>query len=150
MNLTLARGIYDTDGTLGTILANGQIFYTIEQPWDNNEADHSCVPAGTYELIPYNSPTHGPTWQLHNPELNVYGEGVVPTGGRDYIEIHADNVASTLEGCIGLGTSTGTLPDPTTGQEVSAVLNSRVAVASFVKLLGPMSTGHTLTITGDF
>jgi hypothetical protein len=147
MIVTLQR-IYWADCTTGSVEAGPQSYFSIEQPWRDNLADESCVPSGSYELIPYNSPTHGYTWQLHNPDLNIYGMGAVPTGGRDYCEIHAANVASQLEGCIALGTQTGTMPDPISGQTVKAVLNSRIALDMFVQLLGPMSTGHILNIIG--
>lgn len=148
MIITLTR-TYLPDCTTGSVEAANRSFYSIEQPWRDNLADESCVPSGSYELIPYNSPTHGYTWQLHNPDLNIYGMGAVPTGGRDYCEIHAANVASQLEGCIALGTQAGTMPDPINGQTVKAVLNSRIALDMFVQLLGPMSTGHILNITGQ-
>jgi Family of unknown function (DUF5675) len=124
-------------------------FYSIELPWRNNDKGASCVPAGTYDLIPYNSPKHGPTWCLHNPLLNVYGTEPVPAGGRDHCEIHSANFARQLLGCIALGEDEQPMLDPSTGSVVAAVEGSRDAIARLLTILGPMSQGHTLTITRE-
>lgn len=138
---------------LGDLAATGELtvwahlFYSIEQPWRNNLQGHSCVPAGTYEMIPYNSPKHGPTWQLHNPALNIYGKGAVPHGGRSFCEIHSANWAEQLEGCIALGLDHKPMLDPLTEKIEPAVEGSRDAIAHLLTILGPLSSGHTLTIT---
>lgn len=121
-------------------------YCSIEQPWNDNARGHSCVPVGTYELIPYMSSKHGATWQLHAPHCNVYGCGPVPAGGRSLVEIHSANWAAQLEGCIALGTDAHPMLDPVTDIVEPAVVNSRCAVSELTGLLGPMSTGHYLEI----
>jgi hypothetical protein len=134
------------NATTGRMLVGAQSFFTIELPWDDNKPDVSCVPAGLYELIPYDSPTHGPTWRLDNPALNVYGTAFVPAGGRSEIELHSGNWARQLLGCIALGLEAAPMLDPQTGAVEPAVENSRDAVAELIAVLGALSTGHTLSI----
>jgi hypothetical protein len=135
--------------TVGTMATDEQEYFTLELSWDNNAPDKSCVPAGIYDLIPYDSPTHGATWRLHNPSLNVYGTGLVPEGGRSEVEIHSANWCRQLLGCIALGLEGQPMLDPMTGCVEPAVENSRDAVAMLIAELGAMSYGHSLTIVRD-
>lgn len=121
--------------------------YTLELPYVDNLIDRSCVPLGTYELIPYDSPKHGPTWCLHNPALNIYSGPVIPEGGRAYCEIHSANWADQLLGCIAVGLDQQPMLDPMSGTVEPAVENSRNALTELVAVLGAMSHGHTLSIT---
>lgn len=136
----------NSTATRGVLNVQGRTFYTVEQPWNDNNEDKSCVPAGTYQLIPYLSPKHGSTWCLHNPGLNIYGMGDIPLGGRSYVEIHSANWAEQLEGCIALGMTGHPTLDPLTGIVEPAVEESRDAIAAFTQILGPMTSGHTLNI----
>lgn len=145
MILTL-HSVCGPDATIGTLNTDHQSFYTIELPWRENLANLSCVPGGTYELLPYDSPSHGPTWCLHNPALNVYGNWPCPEGGRSSIEIHAANWATQLLGCIALGIEDQPLLDPGTGEVEPAVENSRDAVAELIAILGALSVGHSIVI----
>lgn len=142
MNLVQTRTAYSADATCGSMPLNGEVLYSIEQPWDDNAPDHSCVPEGTYDLIPYMSPTHGATWYLSNPALGVGGQGET----RSYCELHSANWATQLEGCIAYGHDDQPMVDPSTGKISPAVENSRDAVATLIAALGPMTSGHTLTI----
>jgi hypothetical protein len=86
---------------------------TCEQPWHDNIPDHSCIPAGTYQLLPYASPSHGPTVVFHNPDLGIYGTpGMIPAGksGRSLCEIHPANWPSQLEGCVAVGDAIADIP----------------------------------------
>jgi hypothetical protein len=145
MNI-LMQTVGSTDATTGMMLTDLHEFFTIELPWLNNQANKSCVPDGTYELIPYNSPMHGPTWCLHNPTLNIYGEWPAPAGGRTSCEIHSANWATQLLGCIALGEECQPMLDPMTGCVEPAIENSKDAVAMLIAELGSLSSGHTLTI----
>ena len=147
MILPLSRTASTELATSGTLLAADSLFHTIEQPWRNNLKGHSCVPVGTYDLIPYQSPRHGATWQLHNPALNIYGRGNVPEGGRSACEIHSANWAEQLEGCIALGLDDKPMFDPLTGKVEPSIEGSRDAVAHLHAILGEMSHGHTLVIS---
>lgn len=141
MNLTLTR-TYLSDSTTGTCMVSTQTFCTIEQPWRNNEKGASCVPEGAYQLIPYNSPSHGATWYLSNQELGVGG----PEANRSFCELHAANWARQLQGCIAFGLTNTPMFDPSTGIVEPAVENSRAAILDLIEILGSMSSGHTLTI----
>jgi hypothetical protein len=90
-------------------------FWTIENPWQDNEPNVSCIPEGSYEMERYDSPSHGKnTWQL---------VGVL---NRTYIQIHVANYASNVLGCIGLGT--GVMSN------LGGVSNSRNALDALYKL----------------
>lgn len=147
MNLVLRRAAAQPDPgcTRGQLTCEGLInLHSIELPWRDNEPNVSCVPEGVYDLLPYDSPKHGATWRLHNPALNICGKMFVPEGCRSEIEIHADNFARTLEGCIGVGLSAGELLDDVTGRNETAVIASVAAMLQLRALLG--SQQHTLTI----
>lgn len=148
MLLALTRDLCLVVGapTTGTLTAGLRFFYSVEQPWRDNLQGHSCVPVGRYELIPYLSPKHGATWQMHNPALNIFGRAPIAAHGRSYCELHSANWASQLEGCIALGTDKRPMLDPRTHTVEPAVVNSRCAVAELTALLGPMSAGHFLDI----
>jgi hypothetical protein len=146
MNLQMITHAHD-NCTTGILTVNGHSFYTIEQPWHDNKIGESCVPAGVYRLIPYSSPTHGATYCLENSELNIYGPGPFPVGGRSYCEIHSANWARQLEGCIALGLEGQPMFDPVTKLVEPAVENSRDAVDALFKIINVGVTGHTLTIT---
>lgn len=148
MIIQLLRTQYTDTSTVGYIDLAGWTFYTIEQPWRDNEQGHSCVPVGTYTLIPYVSPRHGATYCLHNPLLNIYGTGTIPPGGRSYCEIHSANWASQLNGCIALGSDDVPMFNPATGKVELAVEDSRNAVAKFLSIIGIDRIDHQLAI-GD-
>jgi hypothetical protein len=117
--LKLVRDTYSQFSTQGQLYINGVWeCFTIECPRVSYQGSHICIPEGTYPIIKYDSPTHGPdTPLLQN----------IP--GRTEIEIHSSNYAvdpSTkkvyLLGCIALGTE----KDP------DVVYNSKVAVAALL------------------
>jgi hypothetical protein len=96
MNMLLTRYAYLNDKTLGRLelkgIDNAAEFWTIENPWQDNEPDVSCIPEGSYAMERYQSPSHGAnTWQL------------VDVPNRTYIQLHVANYASDVLGCIGLG-----------------------------------------------
>jgi len=145
MNLTM-HTMGSDQSTTGQLEAGTHTFFTIEPPWLDNRPDVSCVPAGTYKLIPYKSPVHGATWCLDNPALNVYGTWPAPPGARTRCEIHSGNFARQSEACILLGLAGDQMFDPTTQVDEPAVEDSRDALAEFVAILTPLSSGHTLEI----
>lgn len=145
MNLTM-NTYARKDSTTGILTANGVSFFTIEQPWRDNKIGESCVPAGTYRLIPYSSPTHGATYCLSNSELNIYGPGPFPVGGRSYCELHSANWARQLEGCIALGMEGQPMFDPVTKLVEPAVERSADAIHELFKIINVGVSGHTLTI----
>lgn len=67
--------------------------WTMELAWKNNERRVSCIPKGTYKVVPRFSEKYGDHYHIQD----------VPN--RDLILIHVANYASDLLGCIGVGTS---------------------------------------------
>lgn len=147
MNIILTRHTLTDTETVGKLQAGSLIFFTMEQPWRNNEKGHSCVPRGTYELHPHvinEGPLAGlHTWALHNPEVDVYAEPgpSVPPDARTDCLIHPANWAFQLKGCIAPGL--GHLDQSEHGPMVT---RSQAAFGQLRQLLGEDSQGHTLMI----
>lgn len=116
MNIDIVRSVARStaEGTYGAMATDGAPFCaTCEQPWNNNLADQSCVPVGDYELLPYDSPAHGPTVVFHNPALGVYGTpAMIPAGsaGRSLCEIHNANWPFQPRGCVAVGETLTDIP----------------------------------------
>jgi hypothetical protein len=151
MDLVLTRLPPDGDATAGDLIVEDTRLYTLELPWRNNEPSNSCVPLGKYDLIEYDSPSHGPTWCLRNPDLKVMGRDIlssdqVAAGYRSMCELHSANWSRQLLGCIALGMDDQPMLDPTTGVVEPAVEGSRDAVGFLIAKLGALTSGHTLTI----
>jgi hypothetical protein len=143
MNLVLRRTQQLANCTLGQMtLDDGTLIYSLELPWKDNQKDVSCVPLGTYKLIPYTSPKHDSTWYLENEELGVGGAGAQ----RSFCEIHSANWVSQLEGCIALGLEDAPMYNPQEGEIVPAVEQSALAINRIKNVLGIGANGHTLTI----
>jgi len=98
--------------------------YTAELPWRDNKRGESCIPKGTYKLVPFSSAKHPNVYQVEN----------VPD--RDSILIHIGNYAGDTnkgfkadsDGCIMLGKSLGYL-----GKQ-RAIIASKETVQKFVEL----------------
>ena len=147
MNLILNRFISDQYRTLGTLIVDDKYFPTIERPWIKSDLhqgglnSYSCVPPGTYKVIPHNSARFPNTYALVNHALDVYYQpGDVPKGkqGRTAILIHVGNRVRDVIGCIAVGMEHGTL-----GGE-PAVLRSGLAMRELDKILARQH--HNLTI----
>lgn len=93
MNVELERICYHPQGTLGTLTVSGETFYTVENPWLDNQRNISCIPTGEYGLIWRESPRFGYTYLVDG----------VPD--RTYILLHPANFPTDVQGCIGLGMS---------------------------------------------
>ena len=112
--MKLTRNHFHTTYTGGQLASRffDDLLFTIEQEW-RADPDHlggtnnnSCVPNGSYELIPFIRPKNGlMVPQLVNPDLGVYkGENDVPEeGGRFLILIHPGNTVQDIVGCIASG-----------------------------------------------
>jgi Family of unknown function (DUF5675) len=115
--VTIQREPSTPTHTYGVMLYDNQrICDTIERPWLDNQAKISCIPAGTYTAIAFNSPHNGDVWLLEN------------TTPRSMIEIHSANTADQLEGCIAVGTK-GVLGNK------PAVLRSKDTLAKLKQIL---------------
>lgn len=119
MNLLLVRREQDRDseyGVFGSLSIDGRPFcVTTEQPWRDNAKGRSCVPAGEYELRPWDSQAFGSVVVLVAPDLDVYPREVdVPEGKRGIARtsclIHAANWPRQLQGCIAVGAEIRNVP----------------------------------------
>ncbi|MDF2183474.1 DUF5675 family protein [Grimontia hollisae] len=131
---------YFQDGTFGTLHREdgSQVCVMAERPWLNNAKSRSCVPEGTYHLLPHNSPKFGVCYALEAPTLGVtrYGPSL-----RTHILIHKANTPGQLQGCLAPGVNFGELHGEW------AVMQSTAAFDSLMTELG--GEPATLTIKKD-
>lgn len=81
-----------TKVTLGVFIMDGlPRFFTLEEPWRQNQSNSSCIPEGEYKCEEYMSSKFGNTFVVMN----------VP--GRSGILFHTGNSTEDTEGCILLG-----------------------------------------------
>ena len=99
INLLLIRDTFTKESTIGELFINGErICDTLENPWQDNQRNISCIPEGVYPVrlrLPRESGTRDYIHLL-----------VKDVKDRDYILIHIGNTAKDTSGCIlvGLGT----------------------------------------------
>lgn len=110
--------------TLGEmeVKKNGQTQFrckTLELPWLNNAPQKSCIPTGTYKVVPRFSPKYG----------NHFHVMAVPN--RSYILIHQGNYYKDILGCILVGAAHSDI----NGDGYRDVTNSKVTMAALNKLL---------------
>lgn len=126
--IELKRVAYTKEGTFGVLLVDGfPVCVTLEDPWNENKKNISCIPVGSYECVPHNGHRYKDTWKLKK----------VP--GRVAILIHTGNTQKNTEGCILVGERYGELD----GQH--AILGSKNAMSLLRKIL-PIQ--FTVSITG--
>lgn len=113
---TITRDKKFTDCILGTMVAKGKTFYTLERPWLENVSDISCIPVGAYTC----------TFKNHDKLGDVYSINDVP--GRSGILIHVGNFVNDSHGCILMGLGRDL--------EKKTVISSRLAMKVFVELMG--------------
>ncbi len=80
-----------------------QVCVMVERPDLNNEPSKSCIPEGTYNLVPHNSPRFGECYAL---EAKTLGVGIYE-GLRTHILIHKANSPKDLQGCLAPGVDFG-------------------------------------------
>lgn len=130
--LTLKRTSDDGKRTMGQMVVGGTTLFTLEEPWKDNARGISCVPPGTYPVVP-----HG--WG-GEPVKFKRAYRLTNTGPRVAILIHSGNTTDDIEGCILVGMTKGTLK----GKD--AVLRSREALDLLRSFIG--KNGFTLVIEG--
>ena len=107
------------DCTIGVLTCQDFKCFSLELPWRSNQRSVSCIPAGDYESVWYDSPRHGRVLLLKD----------VPE--RDWIELHAANFTRQIEGCICVGSSIKFLD----GDDTPDVTNSKNTVAALFTAL---------------
>lgn len=148
----LIRYAYLREATLGYMLAGGQKFYTLEEPWtpdpdgpggQRREGDkaESCIPDGIYQLAAHNGGKFQNVWALVNPAVGVYRHAQdIPAGqkwGRSEVLIHSGNSTADVMGCIAVGMRQGFEANKPWVYESQKALNL---------LRGILNAGETLTI----
>lgn len=125
--VVLTRQSQSDQGTFGSLVVDGLVLWTGEQPWRDNRRNVSCIPAGRY----------GCAWTW-SPRFRRDMYLVYSVPGRSGIRIHSANLMgdtalgyrSQLAGCIALGERLGILD----GQQ--ALLISAPAVRRLETYLG--------------
>lgn len=146
MNLIMIRDTSTPAETLYKLQVGDVIYDAIGQPDNHDEPNKSCIPLGTYQLVPHDTQKHPNTWALVNPDLGVTHEpdDLISVGcqypHRFACLVHVANMASQLAGCFAPGMS----------RKHSSwgwmVCDSRVAFNQIQNILGIGSTGHTIEI----
>jgi len=113
--LNLKRIAFTREGVFG-VLCNGPFPWlcTLEDPWNMNEKENSCIPKGVYECKSHVSHSHGATFILLD----------VP--GRTDILFHAGNTIIDTRGCILLGMGFGEV------NGLRGVKDSRAAISNLM------------------
>ena len=116
INLLLIRDTFSKESTIGELFLNGErICDTLENPWQDNQRNISCIPEGVYPVrlrLPRESATRDYIHLL-----------VKDVKDRDYILIHIGNTAKDTSGCILVGL----------GTEQDVVHNSTLAMDLLIK-----------------
>ena len=116
INLLLIRNTFSKKSTIGELFLNGErICDTLENPWQDNQRNISCIPEGVYPVrlrLPRESATRDYIHLL-----------VKDVKDRDYILIHIGNTAKDTSGCILVGL----------GSQQDVVHNSVLAMDLLIK-----------------
>lgn len=114
--VSLTRIFYGAAVTLGLLRWRGEMVYTVEDAWADNRRMESCIPDGTYRVVPRRFNRGGyDAWEITG----------VP--GRTTILIHRGNRAADVTGCVIVGTELGVLAGDL------AVLQSAAAFAQLAR-----------------
>lgn len=120
----LRRDAASDHGTLGVLVARGLPgpLQIMEPPWRDNRRNRSCIPPGTYRVVPHVSPRFGRCLLVCGVE------------GRSHILFHSGNLGGDVEmgfrshtaGCLLPGGRRGRLA--ANGRRQLAVLASKTAM----------------------
>jgi len=76
-------------GTLSEMIIDGEFFcYGLEQDWEDDIPNKSCIPTGEYELVWFDSQKYGHVVAFVNDELGVtpYQDDTKSTGQRLFFQ----------------------------------------------------------------
>lgn len=143
MDTFLIRDSHNQYGTFAKWHILSHEFETVEQDWENNQPNISCVPNGEYKLTFHMSPHHGECYILENKDLGIgKNKG---DAARFGCLVHIANRASELEGCIGPGMYRSYY------KGVWSVSSSSIALDKIFELLGKdPAVEHRLIISSKF
>lgn len=149
----LIRFGYLPDCTLGWLTFGDLRLATIEEPWIANpngpggcalkrDGVASCIPDGSYSLLPFDGARFQNVFVFENQALGVYRlPSDLPTGqkwGRSACLVHVGNSVKDIEGCAAVGKR------HVIDANTHMIHESRAAIDALRALLGRDS--HTLTI----
>jgi len=116
INLLLIRDTFTEESTIGELFINGErICDTLENPWQDNQRNISCIPEGEYPVrlrLARESATRD--------YLHLFVQDVP---NRDWILFHRGNTSKDTSGCILVGL----------GSEQDVVHNSVLAMDLLIK-----------------
>jgi hypothetical protein len=116
INLLLIRDTFSKESTLGELFINGErICDTLENPWQDNQRNISCIPEGEYPLRLRLARESASRDYLHLLVQDV--------PNRDWILFHRGNTAKDTSGCILVGL----------GSQQDVVNNSVLAMDLLIK-----------------
>lgn len=117
--IEIKRVTSNKDYTLGVLsINNDPLFFTLEEAWNNNSPQTSCIPIGYYLLKKHYSPKFKECYKVFDLQ------GREPAN-RSQILIHAGNTTEDTIGCILLGMQISEI----NGKK--AIVNSRNAITLF-------------------
>ena len=99
INLLLIRNTFSKKSTIGELFLNGErICDTLENSWQDNQRNISCIPEGIYPVRLRTARESATRDYLHLLVQEV--------PNRDFILVHRGNFPSQTQGCllVGLGT----------------------------------------------
>lgn len=90
--MRLVRIAQSSDGTFGVLTKdNMPLCVTLEDPWNDNKKQISCIPAGAYTCIRHNGGKYQKVWEI------------VKVPNRSSILIHNGNTTDDTIGCVLVG-----------------------------------------------
>ena len=112
--------------TTSTIMGDGlRALNGLEPPWRDNLPFKSCVPAGIYTMLPFDSPSHGAVYIFVGGTVVMF-EDQLPLSlhaVRYLVEMHGANYPHEIVGCVAPGMEVGTQDN------MPAVWNSQKALS---------------------
>lgn len=147
--MRLERYEYGQNGTFGKLfLGNGTVLHTLERTWMDNAPFVSCIPEGTYHLVPHDGTKYQDTWAIVGGTVGHWETDGKP---RWTCVFHAGNWVSDTTGCVLVGV--GRDNDMLTGsQEAMGYLREALRVLDALPILpivntsGSVGTGPVLDL----
>ena len=116
INLLLIRDTFSKESILGELFINGELICdTLENPWQDNQRNISCIPEGEYPVRLRLARESASRDYLHLLVQEV--------PNRDFILFHRGNTAKDTSGCILVGL----------GSQQDVVNNSVLAMDLLIK-----------------
>ena len=116
INLLLIRDTFSKKSTIGELFINGErICDTLENPWQDNQRNISCIPEGVYPVR-----LRLPRESASRDYLHLLVQEVP---NRDWVLFHRGNTAKDTSGCILVGL----------GSQQDVVNNSVLAMDLLIK-----------------